>query len=407
MRPEATNNLQQLQQRLGSDVDRLLAPDADVAAAYAQPVVRQGLELRQVAGCQTGGTLPLDVGSFQIGTRSTAPVFEAGSPTTPRFGLMIDPSGAVTVVPPPEGLLVDGEVVAAPAAISVGSVIALGSARFMLASPTAISRRRPEDGNDPIAAEMPTPAKGRGIDEVIVAWARATRSGAAERRRDSMAGPDEVDRRSKLGPSEFSTRGPEDPRFARVPVGLGDLPYTFPADLDTLNGPTSNALKSLSTLPAVPIEVDMLSRSIAIVGPRNVTRPLAAWIAMSIAANARPDAAGLQLFARGNRSEWMWLDALPHAEERGQTPLSLLVVDEDEPPGELPSAGAVVMLDPGQQIPESCSFTIEVGTDSVTMTDLADKWVLPGVAPIGISSLYALEIASQMRDRLQQGGESR
>ncbi len=82
---------------LGTDRSPTLAP----VGAGGVPELSAALELRQIAGIHAGGTYPLAVGSYRFGHRSSPSALAAGEPTTPRFGLTIDPAGCVTLIPPP------------------------------------------------------------------------------------------------------------------------------------------------------------------------------------------------------------------------------------------------------------------------------------------------------------------
>ncbi len=403
MRPELANNLNLLQHRLGDSLDSfsLDSFSTDTGEQFAQPMVRKALELKQIAGLHTGGSLPLELGSYRFGTSSGATTLGTGTPESPRFGVTLDAAGVVTVVPPPNGLVVDGVVVAEPAALSVGQVIDAGTARFELCSGTPTLNKRSELGLETIAP-MPPHAKGRGVDETIVQWALGARSDAVRRSRRHVVGPAEISSRSKAGPPEILASRPDHPGFGRVVVGFSDEPFSLPGDLSTLNGATRKRFGALGSI-ATPIELDLLTRSVAIVGTRRATRSIAAWIALAIAADSAADAIGVMVMSRGNRNDWSWVDALPHNDINPNSPLELVVIDEPDLPSVMASSGTVVLIDRGKPVPDAVGIIIEVDDETVTFIDRS-AGTTKAMAPIGVSPMFALEVGCQIAEHVHTGG---
>ena len=407
MSPEPATNAQPLHERLGGlDFDALLSEEG--AAAPAQPVVRAAMSLKQVAGCQAGGAFSLDVGSYRFGQRPGSPVLETGSPQTPRFGLTVDATGIVTLHPPADGSIsLNGDRLTAPRAVAIGQIIDAGVARFMLDSSTQIVRRRADESSADVIEPMPTPVGGSGVDEAIVRWAMQTRDASVARRRDDMFGPHVLSTRPLNGTHGLVAAGPESARFGKVAVAVGDLPYALPGDLSPLNEATQYQLAAISTLPSVPLDIDLLTNSVAVIGNRNAARPVAAWIALGVAAQALPSALGITLHARGSADEWPWVQSLPHNDGHVNSHLSVTVIDEEEVPAEVPATGTIVLVDEGQVVPVGCSLLLEVGPTAGSLTNTAEGWSARDLTPTGVSSTFALDAAFEIRDALGLSGGGR
>ncbi len=404
MRTDIADNLKQLHDRLGPDLAGAL--ESDSSEAFVSPSLDRGLTLTQITGLDAGGSFPLSVGSYRFGHSAGASGLGQGPPSVPRFGLAIADDGAITVIPTPEGLLVDGQHVVSPRTISDGQIIDVAGASFVVASATPSLLRRVEECATESLPAMPEPGKGRGADEAIIAWAMTGHAQALQASRGARLGPAEINRRSVAGPTSFHTTGPNTPGFGRVPIGLVSGPYIVPGDLSELNSATQKKLNNLASIPAAPLEIDLLSQSLAVVGPRAAARAVVSWVALCVATMSRPDAVGLRTMARGSRNEWSWVDSLPNAENLPGSPLNLLIVDEDDAPIDVPARGAIVVIESGHPVPESVDLVMELGSVSATVTDRSTGQVIHGVSPIGVSSVFALGVTFQMREHSISGSST-
>lgn len=412
MSTERATNAQPLHERLGGlDFDAMLSDETTSAGSgsvLSQPVVRAAMSLKQVAGCQAGGAFSLDVGSYRFGQSPGSPVLETGTPQTPRFGLTVDTTGIVTLHPPTDGSIsLNGDRLTAPRAVAVGQIIDAGVARFMLDSSTQIVRRRADESSTDVTEPMPTPVGGAGVDEAIVRWALQTRDASMARRRDEMFGPHVLSTRPLNGTPGLVAAGPESVRFGKVAVAVGDLPYAFPGDLSAVNEATQQQLAAMSTLPSVPLDIDLLTNSVAVVGNRNAARPVAAWIALGVAAQALPSALGVTLHARGSADEWPWIQSLPHNDGHVNSHVSVTVIDEEAVPAEVAPTGTIVLVDEGQVAPVGCSLILEVGPTSASLTNTSEGWSARDLTPTGVSSTFALDAVFELRDALGLSGGGR
>ncbi len=367
------------------------------------PELSAALELRQIAGIHAGGTYPLAVGSYRFGHRSSPSALAAGEPTTPRFGLTIDPAGCVTLIPPPGGIRLDGFTVLSPTSVALGQVIDAGSARFVVATagPPLQQREKRTPGVAPLA---PSRRRGRAVDPSVLEWGLATRSVAARERRKAALNPYDIRQIVASGGSGLFAAAPGQTSFGRVVMALTDFPFAFPGDLSDLNPATLHELEAIGSLPSAPIGVDLGSHSIALVGTRSATRPIASWVALSLCAQSRRGSLIIELQTGNRHNDWAWFASLPTMTPTVPRPLHVRIIDESAPHA-VPETGAIVLLERGQELPESVGVVLDVRSDTATIVDRFDGFAAEGVTPVGVSSLFALEVAYQLAEFVRRGGD--
>ncbi len=118
-----------------------------------------GLALSQLSGLDAGGSFPLSVGSFRFGTGGGSTLAN-GEPLSPRFGLTVQPDGNMTLVPPPEGVQVDGLHAVTPIGLSPGQVIASAGATFVVNATVQTLAQRMKESS--VRAEIAMPSTERG-----------------------------------------------------------------------------------------------------------------------------------------------------------------------------------------------------------------------------------------------------
>lgn len=392
-------NLERLQQRLGPDAAERLA--AAAGEGYTQPSVDKGFELQQVAGLQAGGSVALRAGSYRFGQRNGSNALGEGQPAAGHFGITVSPQTEATLITGQNSVQLDGIDLGAATPITTGQIITVEGARFELASRTPSLRNRSGQATE-VTAPMPSPSKGRGVDEAIVSWGNEDRRRAGARRRQASVSPPEINRRTKQGPTAFYLDGPDAPGFGRVPIALIDAPHEFAGDLSALNGATKKELQRLAVLPSVPLEIDLLTESIAIEGPPAAARCVASWLALAVAVTTRPDAVGIQVQARGHRSDWSWIDALPHPEHQPSSPLNVVVIDEGQLPASVPSRGAIVIVEAQRRVPDGVGVTMRLDAAGTRITRGGS--MLETATPIGVSPMFALEMTFQINDHFHSTG---
>jgi hypothetical protein len=187
-------------------------------------------------------------------------------------------------------------------------------------------------------------------------------------------------------------------------MALTDFPFAFPGDLSDLNPATLHELEAIGSLPSAPIGVDLGSHSVALVGTRSATRPIASWVALSLCAQSRRGSLVVDLQTGNRHNDWAWFASLPTMTPTVAHPLHVHIIDESVPTS-VPGTGAIVLLDRGQELPESVGVVLDVRSDTATIIDRFDGFAAEGVTPVGVSSLFALEVAYQLSEFVRRGGD--
>lgn len=400
MRPDIAANLQTIQSQLGDDLGGML-DEEPTAPSVAQ--FRPSLDLQHIGGLHAGGAFKVDVGSYRFGKATGSTMFDVGTPQQPQFGLTIDPDGVVMLFPPRAGLKVDGAEVVDPQPISIGQIIGVGHDRFRLRPTERLSlTRRGARGRDTTPA-MPAPTKGRSVDQPILDWAFDIRDREVRSRWAGLAGPVQVHRQIERG--ELFGSAPGSPWFGHALIGTTDRPFALPDQVAEANRPTRETLASLiTTVPGVPVTVDLAKGSLAIIGPRAICRSVASWLTLSLLAQTSPQHLGLEPKAEVDAVEWSWLSHLPHVETAASAELVLTLINKRQ--AQVPPTGGIILLGPSAAAPEGVASVLRLTSDSATFTDLAAGTEEIEVSPIGIASAVAVERSLAMSQHLNSGGAS-
>lgn len=396
MKHDSAKPVQQMQDPFESDLGTM--PPA--TQAVAAPTAVQSLEVRQIAGAHAGGWFPLSHGSFQLGPGEASSSLEAGSTAAPKFGLTVAPDGTTQLVPPAGGLTVDGRCLTSPTTLEPGQIIDAGSARFQIGvarDRNALRAEANEQLGKPSLSPMPASTKKRGVDLDVMNWLHSVQADMAGSMRTGFT-PDEIKRRSIIGPSSFRVADSGSQLFGRAPVAIGDLPLTLPEDVSSLNKQTREAIASASVVPSVPLDVDLLAQSIAIVGNHGMGRAVASWLTLCITAMASPDDVGLTILARNSRSDWSWCDALPHSNQRPERAMNLIVNDRQTDLGQLPSSGVISIVDEYDEIPNGTEIVLDVSGHAASLQDTTTGRTIDAVTPIGVSSVFAYDVTFAMAE---------
>lgn len=396
MRHDSARPLQRVQDPFEGDLGSM--PPA--AQGIASPTLVGALEVRQIAGEHAGGWFALSQGSFQLGPGEASSSLEAGSSPAPQFGLAVAPDGTTQLIPPPEGLTVDGRRLSSPTTLEPGQIIDAGSARFQI----GVARDRDSlqaEANDqlskPALPPMPASTKKRGVDPDVMNWLHGVQAEMARSMRSGFT-PDEIKRRSIIGPSMFRIADPGSQLFGRAPVAIGDLPLTLPGDVSSLNKQTREAIASVGVVPSVQLDVDLLTQSVAIVGNHRAGQAVASWLALCITAMASPDHVGLTVLARNSRGDWSWCDALPHSEQRPGRPMNLIINDRQPDLGSLPSSGVISIVDEYDEIPAGTEIVLDLSGHATSLQDTSTGRTIEAATPIGVSSVFAYDVTFAMAE---------
>ncbi len=415
MTQDGNNALQQLQNRLGDNLDAAFAEpggagqttaplpehaDGGAPQSAAPAAAVEALEIRQIAGTHAGGTLQLGQGSYRLGPGVDATSLEAGAPVAAQFGLTIAPDGTTQLIPSAAGIMLDGRHVTEPTTLGPGQIIDAGSARFQMGVARSRNMLQAEASDLPVEtsfAPMPPATKKRGVDSDVMDWVYDVQSEMARSMRTGFT-PDEIRRRSIIGLSAFHIADPGTILFGRATVALGNLPLTLPGDTSELSKATREAVGQASVVPSVPLDVDLLAQSIAIVGHHGTGQAIASWLTLCATVMASPDHVGLTILARNSRGDWSWCDALPHSEQRPGRALDIIINDRQDGLGQLPSNGVISIVASEDEVPDGTQIVFELGRNGANLHDLSAGRTAEGVTPIGVSSVFAYDVTFAMAE---------
>jgi S-DNA-T family DNA segregation ATPase FtsK/SpoIIIE len=208
-----------------------------------------------------------------------------------------------------------------------------------------------------------------------VARLRLELSAAAttERRRRHAAGvgPAEAVRRAERLSPRLWERRPGQRDVARVRLGTAALPWTPPTEPDRLVGEdvderVAALLKAHRRLAEVPLEVDLDSEVVGLVGPRAAALAVARSLVVQAVVHQGPADLAVEVAAdAGHLPDWDWVKWLPH---RHPAPLVLTVLDERvgwERPSAIRTAlarggGGIVVAERHADLPARCHVVVEL-----------------------------------------------
>ncbi len=383
VRPEIAASLQSIQSQLGDSLGGVLEEQATAPT----PNYRQALVLEHIGGLQSGGSMPLTIGSYRFGRSSNSIMLDTGKPHDPQFGLTIDPEGEVVLYPPSAGVLLDGVMITEPEPMKIGQVITVGHNRFGLKPQARLSVSRTStagEAGDP----MPTPGKGKAVDQAIIDWVAAHRDRSLRSLWSGLVSPVEI--HNRITQNELFTMTAQDPGFGRGLLGTTDLGYDIPLEVATANRATrDHAAGVFSALAGAPLCVDFTKTSLAIVGPLDQARAIATWLVLSLAVQSSPADLGIIAKTSASTGSWSWLDRLPHVAATTPT-LPLAIIDEPYL-GPAPAAGAIVLFESAGSVTEGFGMILEVSANSATYIDQNSGPHERSVAAIGLADAVAVE----------------
>lgn len=399
MRPDIAASLQTIQSQLGNDLGGVLD---EQATSEVTPHFRQAMALEHIGGLYAGGAFQLEVGSYRFGRSPGSIMFDGGKPQEPQFGLTVDPEGLVTLYPAPNGIRIDGAEVAGPVPINIGQVIGVGHDRFRLRPKERLSvSRRGSSGSEDLPG-MPAPSRGRDVDQAIISWALDARDRAQRAHWVGVAGPVQVHYQISRG--EFFAATPGGVDFGRVLLGTTDVVYQPPAELAGANRATQDAVaKTVASMPGVPVTLDLSTQSLAIIGPRALTRAVATWMVLSLAVHTDPAYLSIIPNVTADPVEWSWVTRLPHAQAGNNTDLTVTVIHERRTVP-VPPTGGIALLEPAAEVPDGAHAVLRLAADSATFTDRYAGTSEIEIAPIGLASAVAVERSLIMSQHLSERG---
>jgi DNA segregation ATPase FtsK/SpoIIIE-like protein len=341
-----------------------------------QPPAVPALELRVLSGAAAGARMPLSEGRHALG-RGPDCDLRIAEPSVSRDPVWILVGGGGVLVErigERQDVRLDGQPLAVPAALPVGTPFEVGGAVLLIAPRPAGSRPpgragaipfRPRNRplptvRRPVLALPPAPPAARGW----MARGRARRYEQAARqalaalpallaheeaeRRALACDPCDLADRARLCLPGLWERRRADPDFLRLGLGRGSQPSAvriqLPAegDRDLAEDTLRALLPDPPSLRAVPLAADLARHTVlAVAGEAAESAGLVRWLVVQAACLHAPGELGIAA-ALADEVGWEWLRWLPHAAPRGIASARRLVASGDEAEGLIAEIGAIV-----------------------------------------------------------------
>jgi hypothetical protein len=378
-----------------------------------RPAMRlASVELRQIAGLTAGGSLPLAVGTHELGPAdAVGPKLETGEVGAVAFRLTVDEDRTVRIAVGTGEVRIDGEPVGQPRIVG-GGIIDAGSAAFVV-RPTRIQVVEGDTADlGPLTAprriQVPAspaaPAGGlrhrrarldheRRMAETAGRLASALRQAAAQSaavRRAAYPDPEELVHRARYGEPLWQ-RGPQPVAPGLLPVALGSAPWQPPVDVA---GPVDDAISQVlathRTVHLVPLLVDLGAGTLAVAGPRRATLAVVRYLVLALSVTLPPELLAVALSTTAP-DEWRWLGPVAAGRAPARSPEGhvLHLVDGDAEPvrgaGGGRRLGPVVVLPPGAVVPDGTVTTLELDGDRITVVRNRDDARTGAGIPLGLS----------------------
>jgi hypothetical protein len=402
-KPWVMSPIPDLAQQLVARMDSVLADldDLGPGAADGSPPLAP-VELRQVGGLTAGGSLPLRPGRHEFGPADQPGTrLEAGEIRAIAFRLAVEASGEVRIEPGTLPVRVDGRRLSRPEPLGE-AIIDVPGAAFTVARTRTVGRRRtpqvpalpdaePVRGPLHLAARPPAPPDGpfhqvarwrhrHALEAIAEDLGRSlARAAAAEarHRRTRHADPEELVHRARTG-TDLWACAPGQPGFGLVPVALGHVPWRPPLHVaGELEPRLAEVVRTWSSLPLTPLQVDLCAGPLAVVGPRAATVAVVRHLVLGLLVFSGPQHLDLGLLTTA-ATDWSWLELAPRDRRPRPNARELVIVDADRATGELACRqtlgaagrlGAVIVVEDPTEVPTDCVSVLEVRPDgSATLT---------------------------------------
>jgi len=211
----------------------------------------------------------------------------------------------------------------APLPISIAMAVMLGHWRFALfglLSPIIMLANWIEDGRSRRRDAVRASAADATARCEVRADVRARRDADVSAARTAHPHlPDLLEWMVGAHPRLWERRPAHDDAYL-VPIGWGDEPWTVPLAAGSSSIDTTRALSGLTTLPGVPITVDLRQGTgVALVGAPDDTRAVARGLVLAAAALHGPaDLSVVVCVETAAAAEWEWTKWLPHCRRGDQ-----------------------------------------------------------------------------------------
>ena len=380
--------------QLGNDLDLILGSESSETPVFEMAATPpMGVELRQVAGLNSGFTQSLPPGKHRFGAGSDS---EAGDSRTKAFELTVTDNHQVFMTSE-VNVRLDGIVSKTKTEIT-RQVIDAGSARFVVAQSKPPARRRGGNGarvlttkptapvvqririseflGEPAPPEIkkrrfgmrtadriPEAIQGPLIDRIL-----AVRSDWVFHERSRFPDPGQLKQMAMAGSDHRGYLEPGDDEFAVVPVAYGDLTWQPPIDRpDRIPAQLVAEVQQHSILPSVPLFADLKHGHLGIVGNREACLAVARQVALTLRVMSPFDAITFSLLrSEGATQDWAWLDQLSAGNGMGMPIMFFDGMRQVSNHGmrqsliEPDTGGAIIIDDQLHDIPSLCATVLEI-----------------------------------------------
>lgn len=398
-------------------VDRMDSVLADLGRPGASPVPVAAVELCQVGGLTAGGSLPLLPGRHEFGPAGAPGTrLEPGEVSAVAFRLLVTADGEVRIEPGELPVRVDGRRLLGPEPLG-DALVDVGGSAFAVRPSRSRTRRRtdaptaapqaeptvritvPERPAAPPAGPLHHLARRQHerrieaiADELDRALSRAAGVAAAARR-SHHPDPEQLVHRARTG-DRLWLQHPGDPGFGLAPVALGDVPWKPPLELGApLEDRLAQVVGTRSSLPLVPLLVDLRAGPVAVVGARPAALAVVRHLVVALSVASSPEVLRLSLLAQPG-DDWSWLELAPRAAELAPDARELVVVDADAESNRLACErtsgapnrlGAVLLLRDPSEVPVGCASALQLHPDgTATFTALRTGLRAEELVPLGL-----------------------
>ncbi len=426
----------QLVARLGDDIDTILPAPPNAPTPQVNDAARPDgavVQLRQVAGLTAGDTINLPSGQFEFGEKpaGTDGGTETDHDEATAFSLNVDESGDVIIDPGESPVRLDGRRISTSHRVGQ-QTIDVGSARFVALR--AGDRARSNLGSTPRLMprsiviprlKEPTVPQGnwRKRGDRRVSDTEALRS-ANDEARDLIAAegqrqaqerwtvhldPTRISDLLEIGPGALWQRPAGHWHFGSAAIAAADLTWRpeLVGDTSRLDDPE---LLAYGVIPSAPLVADLRQGPLGIVGLRAAALAVARHVIVTFAtASPASDLELAVLTTDLGDADWAWTTGLPHTSgDDSGNPMPVIVVDDlriladDSIRGAIQdprSAGAILIADHLEDLPNYCSTTIVIARNgTAVVSDHRSGTRMTNATPIGISGTTAEAATSRLRD---------
>ncbi len=310
------------------------------------------VDLHQIGGLASGGSLPLETGRYQVG--ADGPVrseLQRAGVNQPTFQLIVHPTGLCEIEPVTgQSVLLDGVTITGRVAVTEQIIDVDGAMFRVTPAATERSRRRVHTGPEgtttfsriprspirtadsetidipdrPLADDARRMSRrdriGHDADVRAATIRFAQQLDTARRaalRRARLGQPDvaELRARARLLSPQLWERRPTDADFLTLSPGFGTSMWRAVTSAPSHFAELESIVRLARPLPAVPIRIpldDVIAVGIA--GPRHAAHAVARWLVLEAAILHGPADLSIHLLTGLEQLDgWSWLKWLPHA----------------------------------------------------------------------------------------------